>query len=40
MDDDQQDKDNDEQDAEPSTQQEHGDGIAMRHFLDGVKELM
>ena len=39
-DEDHQDEDNIEQDGEPSTQQEQGDGIAMGQFWDGVIELM
>ena len=35
-----QDEDNIEQDGAPSTEQEEGHGTAMRHFRDGVTELM
>ena len=37
---DHQDEDNYEQDEEPSTQQEQGDGTAMRHFWEGITKLM
>ena len=39
-DEDNQDEDNGEQNGEPSTQQEQGDGTAMGQFRDGVIELM
>ena len=39
-DEDEQDEDNSEQDAEPSTHQENGDGNATRHFRDGIRKLM
>ena len=34
------DEENNEQDAEPSTQQQYDDGNVMRHFRDHVTELM
>ena len=40
MDEDQQDEDNNEQDAEPSTHQKNGDVNVMRHFRDSVTEFM
>ena len=40
IDEDWQDEENNEQNAEPSTQQQYDDVNAMRHFCDHVAELM